>query len=66
MADPQSPHEIDAALRSLYESWSEDALEPPRGVRKRVLERYSRRELTGRLADVLEAASRERYGQPRG
>jgi glycosyltransferase involved in cell wall biosynthesis len=66
VADPESPDEIDAALRSLYESWSEDVLEPPRGARERVLERYSRRELTGRLADVLEAASRERYGQPRG
>ncbi|HEY7077234.1 MAG TPA: glycosyltransferase [Solirubrobacteraceae bacterium] len=66
VADPADAAAIEAALRSLYERWSEGALEPPRGVRERVLERYSRRELTRRLAEVLDDASRERYGQPRG
>jgi glycosyltransferase involved in cell wall biosynthesis len=65
-ADPADGEAIEAALRSLYERWADGALEPPRGVRERVLERYSRRELTARLAEVLGAACRERYGQPRG
>ena len=65
-ADPADGEAIEAALRSLYQRWADGALVPPRGVRERVLQRYSRRELTARLAEVLGAACRERYGQPRG
>jgi glycosyltransferase involved in cell wall biosynthesis len=53
-ADPADEDAIDAALRSLYERWANGALAPPSGVRERVLAHYSRRELTRRLAEVLD------------
>jgi glycosyltransferase involved in cell wall biosynthesis len=58
-ADPGDGPAIEEALASLYLRWtSGDQLEL-RGARERVLENYSRRALTGRLAAVLDEAARD-------
>lgn len=56
-AAPDDVDGIAAALGGLYERWAEDRLPPPTGTRRRVLDRYSRRELTRRLAATLDAAT---------
>lgn len=56
-ADPDDPEAIDAAILDLYERWREGRLGPVVGARERVLERYSRRRLTGELARVLDDAA---------
>jgi glycosyltransferase involved in cell wall biosynthesis len=55
-APPGDPVAIAAALHFLYAQWEADELAAPGHARERVLERYSRRELTRRLADVLDSA----------
>ncbi len=55
-AEPDSPRDIDAAIAQLYRRWENDDLPATRGTRRRVLERYSRRMLTGELAAALDAA----------
>jgi len=59
-AAPDDEQAIATALRSMYERWEAGELRAPHGVRERVLAHYSRRELTGRLAEVLESAAVER------
>jgi glycosyltransferase involved in cell wall biosynthesis len=56
-AAPSDVPGIATALRSLYERWEADGLPAPSGIRERVLARYSRRELTRRLAAALDAAT---------
>jgi glycosyltransferase involved in cell wall biosynthesis len=54
--DPRDGPGLDAALGELYERWRRG--EPaPAGARARVIERYSRDALTGRLAGVLDTAA---------
>jgi hypothetical protein len=57
VADPADDTAVEGALKVLYERWAAGELVAPRGVRARVLERYSRRELTRRLAGVLDDAA---------
>jgi glycosyltransferase involved in cell wall biosynthesis len=56
-ADPQDPAAIEAAIADLYGRWEAGTLERVEGARARVLERFSRRALTGRLAVTLEEAA---------
>ncbi|MGN6868512.1 MAG: hypothetical protein ACTHMY_08920 [Solirubrobacteraceae bacterium] len=55
-AEPDAPQDIDAAIAALYRRWEAGDLPAPVGTRGRVLERYSRRTLTGELAAALDAA----------
>ena len=56
-AAPRDEDAIAAALRELYRRWEAGDLASPTGTRTRVLARYSRRELTRRLAGVLDAVT---------
>jgi glycosyltransferase involved in cell wall biosynthesis len=58
VADPHDEQAIADALRELWRRWQEDGLPDQDDVRRRALERYSRRALTGQLAHVLEDARR--------
>jgi glycosyltransferase involved in cell wall biosynthesis len=70
-AQPSDDVAIEAAIAELYARWEAGKLAVPRDVRRRVLERYSRRKLTGELVDVLEeavgsgVADAEREASPR-
>jgi glycosyltransferase involved in cell wall biosynthesis len=55
-AEPGDQGAIESAIAELYRRWESGNLRAPEGVRSRVLERYSRRRLAGKLADVLDAA----------
>jgi glycosyltransferase involved in cell wall biosynthesis len=55
-AEPDAGQDIDAAIAELYRRWEAGELAAPVGTRRRVLERYSRRTLTGKLASALDAA----------
>ena len=57
VAPPHDREAVAGALRSMYERWSAGRLDPPSGTRRRVLAEYSRRELTRRLAEVLDSAT---------
>ncbi|MBV9000416.1 MAG: hypothetical protein JO304_15245 [Solirubrobacterales bacterium] len=54
--EPSGADALDSAIAELYRLWDAGELTAPIGVRRRVLERYSRRTLTGELASVLDAA----------
>jgi glycosyltransferase involved in cell wall biosynthesis len=54
--EPSAADAIDSAIAELYRLWDAGGLSAPTGARRRVLERYSRRTLTGELATVLDAA----------
>jgi glycosyltransferase involved in cell wall biosynthesis len=54
--EPADADGIEAAIAELYAAWRDGTLRGPAGVRGRVLERYSRRSLTGELAAALDAA----------
>jgi len=56
VAHPADEGEIEDALRELLRRWRAGELAAPRGIRGRVLERFSRRELTRQLAGVLDDA----------
>jgi glycosyltransferase involved in cell wall biosynthesis len=55
-AEPDAPRDVDAAITELYRRWEGGDLPIPSGARRRVLERYSRRTLTGELAAALDSA----------
>jgi glycosyltransferase involved in cell wall biosynthesis len=59
-AEPDDPQAIERALIGLWRRWEEGTLGPQPEARRRVLERYSRRELTRRLASVLDEVVAER------
>jgi glycosyltransferase involved in cell wall biosynthesis len=56
VAEPGDPGSIDRALADLYRNWRDGALGIGPEVRERTLARFSRRVLTGELANVLEGA----------
>jgi glycosyltransferase involved in cell wall biosynthesis len=56
VAPPDDDDAIERALRAMYEQWEAGDLHAPAGTRERVLERFSRRELARRLAEVLDSA----------
>jgi glycosyltransferase involved in cell wall biosynthesis len=58
VADPHDQAEIERALRELWERWTQDGLPDQEEVRRRTLERYSRRAGAERLAEVLDEATR--------
>jgi glycosyltransferase involved in cell wall biosynthesis len=53
---PTDERAIAVAVARLYREWERGLLIAPRGARENVLERYSRRALTGELAEVLDEA----------
>jgi hypothetical protein len=57
VAHPDDEDAIQDALRELLRRWRAGALIAPNGSRARVLERFSRRELTRQLAGVLDDAT---------
>jgi glycosyltransferase involved in cell wall biosynthesis len=57
VAHPSDDGAIEEALLSLYQRWRTGDLAAPHGTRARVLARFSRRELTRQLAEVLDAAA---------
>ena len=57
-AAPSDVPAVAAALHTLYARWEAGTLSPPAGARERVLDRYSRRELTRQLAGVLDDVTR--------
>jgi glycosyltransferase involved in cell wall biosynthesis len=59
-AEPGDPAAIDRAILELYCRWSDGMLGVPPDVRARTLARFSRRQLTARLAEVLDAVAAER------
>jgi glycosyltransferase involved in cell wall biosynthesis len=56
VADPHDKAQIEQAILSLWERWQEDGLPDQAEVRRRTLERYSRRANAERLAQVFEEA----------
>jgi glycosyltransferase involved in cell wall biosynthesis len=58
--DPEQPAAIEAAIEDAYHRWKEGRLSLGSRVRDRTLEQYSRRALTGRLVEVLDATRRVR------
>jgi glycosyltransferase involved in cell wall biosynthesis len=54
VADPHEEAEIEQAILTLWRRWHEDGLPDQEDVRRRTLERYSRRAGARRLAAVLE------------
>ncbi len=56
-AEPADGAGIEAAIADLYGRWEAGTLDAVSGARERVLERYSRRALAGRLAAVLDRAA---------
>jgi glycosyltransferase involved in cell wall biosynthesis len=57
VASPDAPAEIDRAVERLYRQWADGDLRDQPGVRAAVVERFSRRRLTGQLAAVLDDAA---------
>jgi glycosyltransferase involved in cell wall biosynthesis len=55
--EPDDAAGIEAAIERLYGDWSRGALPTNEAVRAAALERFSRRALTGKLAEVLESVS---------
>lgn len=55
-AEPDDPAGIEEAIMELYRRWQAGELREPTTARAPTLERYSRRSLAGRLADVLNQA----------
>jgi glycosyltransferase involved in cell wall biosynthesis len=55
-AEPGDGTAIESAIAALYSRWDVGDLAAPNGVRAKVLAHYSRRQLTGDLARVLDAA----------
>lgn len=53
-AEPDDDAAIEQAILSMWRRWEADDLPDLAGTRQRVLERYSRRVLADRLADVLD------------
>ena len=60
VASPDDPQSIDRALLELYARWRDGSLGVDRAVRERALARFSRRVLTGELAQVLDDAEQQR------
>ena len=56
-AAPTDPEAIEAAIIALWEDWRAGRLAVGPQVREAALERFSRRALAARLADVLDAAA---------
>jgi glycosyltransferase involved in cell wall biosynthesis len=57
VADPHDESEIEHAILTLWQRWQADGLPDQQEVRRRTLERYSRRANAARLAQVLEEAT---------
>jgi glycosyltransferase involved in cell wall biosynthesis len=57
VADPHDEEAIEQALLILWQRWQENGLPDQAEVRRKTLERYSRRANALRLAAVLEAAT---------
>jgi glycosyltransferase involved in cell wall biosynthesis len=55
--EPADERAIAAAISRLYRQWECGSLVVPSELRRKVLEHYSRRALTGQLADVLDNAT---------
>ena len=60
IADPDDATAVDTAIADLYRCWEAGTLEPVDGARERVLDRFSRRTLTGDLAAMLEQVAPRR------
>ena len=58
VADPHDGTEIEQAILALWRRWEDDGLSDQSEVRRRTLERYSRRANAERLAEVLDEAAR--------
>ena len=56
VADPHDQEAIEQAILTLWHRWQEDGLPDQAEVRRRTLERYSRRASAAKLAEVLEEA----------
>ncbi len=56
VADPHDEAAIERAILTLWQRWEEDRLPNQDEVRRRTLERYSRRANAAKLAEVLEEA----------
>jgi glycosyltransferase involved in cell wall biosynthesis len=56
VADPGDEEQIEQAILTLWRRWQEDGLPDQKEVRRRTLERYSRRANAAELAKVLEDA----------
>ena len=56
VADPASAEAIEEALVALWRRWEQGGLPDQHEVRRRTLERYSRRAAAAQLAEVLEQA----------
>ena len=56
-AAPDDPQAIEDAIADLYGRWAAGSLGDVHGARERVLARFSRRQLTARLAEVLDQAA---------
>jgi glycosyltransferase involved in cell wall biosynthesis len=59
VSDPHDETSIEAALLTLWRRWQDGGLPDQPGVRRRVLERYSRQAGARQLAQVLEDAARD-------
>ena len=58
VASPDDPIAIEGALTGLYQQWTQGVLSVPSEVRHATLQRFSRRGLTQKLADVFAAVAR--------
>lgn len=57
VADPHDEEAIEQALLTLWQRWQENGLPDQAGVRRKTLERYSRRKNAEQLARVLDEAA---------
>jgi glycosyltransferase involved in cell wall biosynthesis len=59
VADPADAADMERAILTLWSRWRKDGLPQQAEVRRRTLERYSRRAAAARLAQVLEQVTRD-------
>jgi hypothetical protein len=57
VAEPHDEAAIEQALLTLWQRWQESGLPDQAGVRRKTLERYSRRKNAEQLARVLDEAA---------